>query len=82
MICYRCSGTNSVSPHEPLMGKNRQLSIKYGLRVPLCFDCHRLAHDQPGQEFNNSLKIEMQKKFEKEYPDLDFLKIFGRNYIL
>lgn len=81
MICYRCGGTNLVSLHEPIMGKNRKLSIEYDLRVPLCFDCHRLAHDEPNQTFNNSLKVEMQKKFESENPNLDFLKIFGRNYL-
>lgn len=81
MICYRCGGTNSVSLHEPIHGKNRKISIKYDLRVPLCFNCHRLAHDEPNQTFNNALKVEMQKKFEIEHPELDFLKIFGRNYL-
>ena len=38
-----------------------------------------------GVHFNNDLdlklKKEMQKAFEKEYPDKDFLKEFGKNYL-
>lgn len=70
-----------VALHEPLMGKNRQLSIKYKLQVQLCFDCHRFAHDEPSQEYNNELKKQMQLKFESEHPELDFVKVFGRNYL-
>lgn len=81
MICSRCGATNNVALHEPIMGKNRKLSIKHKLQVPLCFYCHRFAHDEPTQEYNDSLKIEMQRKFEKEYPELSFIKIFGRNYL-
>jgi hypothetical protein len=81
MICYRCGSTNQVSLHESLMGKNRKLSIKYDLRVPLCFNCHRLAHDEPSQEFNRELQRQMQIKFESEHPNESFIKIFGRNYL-
>lgn len=81
MICYRCGATYSVALHEPMMGKNRKLSIKYGLQVPLCFDCHRLAHDEPDQTFNNELKREMQRKFEETHSRNEFIKIFGRNYL-
>lgn len=78
--CHRCGSSNNISLHESLMGKNRSLSIKYKLQVPLCFDCHRLAHDEPEQSFNEKLKIEMQYLFESSYPNLNFIKIFGRNY--
>ena len=81
MSCYRCGATYSVALHEPLCGKNRQLSIKHKLQVPLCFNCHRLAHDEPTQEFNNQLKKEMQLKFEETHNRSEFVKIFGRNYL-
>ena len=70
-----------VAPHEPIMGSNRQLSIKHDLRVPLCFKCHRFAHDEPSQEYNDGLKIEMQLKFEETHTRDEFIKIFNRNYI-
>lgn len=79
--CIRCGGTNQVSYHESLMGSNRQNSIKHNLRVPLCFNCHRFAHDEPSQEYNNSLKIDMQRKFEEAHSRSEFIRIFGRNYI-
>ncbi len=82
MTCYRCGATYSVALHEPIHGKNRQLSIKYKLQVPLCFNCHRLAHDEPSQEFNDELKREMQMKFEETHSTEEFVKIFGRNYLI
>ena len=74
--CYVCGRYTDLSFHEALMGRNRQLSIKYGLRVPLCFTCHRLAHDEPSQELNNKLKQDMRERFEINYPELDFIEIF------
>ena len=79
--CKRCGETYMVSLHEPLMGSNRKTSIKYKLQVPLCFNCHRFAHDEPSQEYNNLLKIQMQIEFEKSYSREFFIKEFGRNYI-
>lgn len=80
-ICFRCGSVYSISLHEPIMGKNRKLSIKYKLQVPLCFNCHRLAHDEPSQNFNQELQKQMQIKFESEHPNESFVKIFGRNYL-
>lgn len=80
--CIRCGSPYQVSLHEPLCGRNRQLSIKYDLRVPLCFTCHRFAHDEPSQEYNDSLKIEMQRKFELANTRDEFIHKFGRGYII
>lgn len=79
--CIRCGSPYKTALHEPIMGRNRQASIKYNLRVPLCFTCHRFAHDEPSQEYNEMLKIEMQRKFEETHTRQEFIRIFGRNYI-
>ena len=65
--------------HEIFYGTGkRQLSIKYGLVIPLCYQCHIEMH-------RNSVMqaiwhVKGQEAFEKEYPDLDFLEVFGRSY--
>lgn len=79
--CKRCGSSYQVALHESLCGRNRQASIKYNLRIPLCFNCHRFTHDEPSQEYNNSLKVEMQRKFEETHTREEFIKEFGRNYI-
>lgn len=84
--CFKC-GTKkpfvTISMHEPLMGaKYRRLSRKYGLVVPLCLPgCHDLVQREPSQEYNRMLQKIMQRKFMRDYPHLDFMKIFGRNYL-
>ena len=82
--CVIC-GKKPVNKHEIFFGTGkRQLSIKYGLVIPLCTSRH---HDQTncrGIHFEPDLCHYWQKigqtKFEEHYPDLDFLKIFGKNY--
>jgi hypothetical protein len=32
-------------------------------------------------ELDSKLKAHTQKRFNEVYPDLDFLKIFGKNYL-
>lgn len=79
--CYKCKIEYGITLHEPLMGKNRQLSIKYKLQVPLCWKCHDEVQREPSQEYNRMLQVIMQRKFILYYPELDFLTIFGRNYL-
>lgn len=82
--CYFCGTRNNLHIHEVYFGTaNRQKSIKYGCCVSLCAMHHNMSNE--GVHFNRELdlvlKKDMQKKFIEVYPDLDFLKIFGRNYI-
>jgi hypothetical protein len=81
--CKKCPPEVITTWHEPLMGrKYKRLSEKYGLRVPLCFPgCHEYAQEEPSQEYNRYLQKLMQRKFEREYPHLSFMSIFGRNYL-
>lgn len=82
--CLVCGTYYNIHKHEAIFGRGkRQLSIKYGLVVPLCGRHHNLSNE--GVHFNRTLDLKLkqlaQRAFEKEYPDLNFLKIFGRNYL-
>lgn len=84
--CYRCGATHNLHKHEIFFGtSNRQLSIKYGLVVALCGYDHNQSnvgvHGKNGREFDLYLKKVGQEAFEREYPDLNFREIFGKNYI-
>lgn len=83
--CYKC-GVYSITHthiHHIFGASNRDLSSKYGLVVPLC----QFHHTGSGEavHFNKQFMDELhalgQKRFNEEYPDLDFIKIFGRNYL-
>ena len=82
--CIIC-GKKPVNKHEIFYGTGkRQLSIKYGLVIPLCIDYHHNQIKQTGIHFDKQLcdywHIKGQEAFEKEYPDIGFLEIFGKNY--
>ena len=51
--------------------------------VPLCHFCHNEPPN--GVHFNrknmDKLRAIGQKRFQEVYPELNFVKIFGRNYI-
>lgn len=72
-----------VEEHHVIHGTaNRKLSEKYGLKVYLCAEHHRGSKGvHQNADFDYRLKRMAQRKFEEEYPDLDFLEIFGRNYL-
>lgn len=64
--------------HEVFFGSNRQVSMKYGLVIPVCFKCHRMIHND--SDLQDMWHIRGQELFEKVYPSLDFVSIFGKNY--
>ena len=81
--CVVC-GKPYAALHEIFGGKNRQLSIKYGLQIRLCGE----HHNRPGgmnphhnKAINDRLKREGQRKFEETHSREDFLRLFGRNYL-
>ena len=83
-ICYICGSRKDGQVHEVYFGTaNRQKSIKYGCCVCLCRYHHNGSNE--GVHFDIDLdiqlKMQMQHKFKEVYPDLDFRKIFGRNYL-
>lgn len=75
--CIIC-GKPKQDLNEIYPGRNRQNSMKYGLVMPMCRNCHT--------EYTNNREMQLkwmrigQKKFEELY-ELDFLDIFKRNYL-
>ncbi len=80
--CVKCGTLVNLTWHEPIMGhKCRKLSQMYDLKVRACWECHEYIQNEPTQEFNKMLQKRMQRKFKLLNKDLDFLKIFHRNYL-
>lgn len=82
--CFVCGSRIWLECHHILSGNpNRKLSEKYGLKVYLCHYCHNEPPN--GVHFNkaNRLKLQQiaQKAFINTYPELDFVRIFGKNYL-
>lgn len=88
--CYLCrelfhaQKLSHLECHHIIYGcDNRKNSDKYGLTVWLCSHHHR--HSKDGVHHNKALDAHLkkvaQKRFEQVYKDLDFLQIFGRNYL-
>lgn len=76
--CLIC-GKKRDNLHEVFYGTGkRQLSIKYGCVIPLCYSCHVRIHQD--SVLSILWKVKCQEMFEKVYPDLNFLEIFGINY--
>ena len=82
--CLVCHLPYQLHRHHIFFGtSNRKNSEKYGCWCYLCARHHNMSND--GVHFDKNLDLRLkqmaQKKFEETYPDLDFLKIFGRNYL-
>ena len=86
-VCFICGASDhgQLDEHHCFEGTaNRKLSEKYGLKIWVCHTpCHMYGaysiHDN--KEVRQAIKRKAQRKFEETYPDLDFRKIFGRNYL-
>lgn len=73
--CFLCHRSNiKTDKHEAFGGRNRQLSMQYGLIYYLCRKCHSKV--KINTEVNDYLKGYAEKIFEKEYPNLNFKEIF------
>lgn len=71
--CYLCRRPKT-SLHEIFRGRNRKNSMRYGLVVPLCTECHLKVDN----ERTESRKLEEKAKtiFIKKYGNEKFLKEF------
>lgn len=81
--CIVC-GRPYPEVHHVFFGtSNRKWSDKYKLVVPLCGEHHRGSAVSPhfDKDFDLALKRYAQERFEKEYPELNFREIFGKNYL-
>ena len=81
--CMVCGRPHPEIHHVLFGNSNRKWSEKYKLVVPLCGEHHRGSNLSPhfNKEFDLKLKKYAQERFQEEYPDLDFVSIFGKNYI-
>lgn len=82
--CFLCDSNRLLENHHVFGGNpGRKLSEQYGLTVRLCRSCHNVPPE--GVHFNPEMMDELhqigQKAFEKAYPDISFISIFGRNYL-
>ena len=76
--CIICS-KKRTNLHEVFYATGkRQLAIKYGCVIPLCYSCHLKIHRE--HVLDIIWKIKCQEMFEKVYPNLAFREIFGKNY--
>lgn len=82
--CLVC-GDYLVQDHHIFHGTaKRKLSEKYGLKVWLCNRHHTGeagVHSKNGHFLDLKIKKLGQQAFEYHYPDLEFIRIFGRNYL-
>lgn len=79
--CLFCGNTYTEEHHCIHGTANRKLSEKYGLKVYLCHEHHTgLSGVHFNPEMDLIVKQKAQEAFEKRYPDLGFMEIFGKNY--
>lgn len=83
--CFLTKTTQNLDKHHLFFGNpDRQLSEKYGLWVWIEHTHHikmspyKTPHNN--RELDLKLKIIGQRAFEKAYPELNFIEIFGKNY--
>lgn len=78
--CYLCGSTYKLTWHEIYSGKNRQNSMRYGLCLRLCLNCH--SKEQEDSQFNDYWHKQGQLYWEKNIGSREeFIKVFRRNYI-
>lgn len=80
--CFIC-GSPYVEEHHIFGGPYRKKSEQYGLKVFLCHCDHNeppngVHHNKATMQYFHELG---QRAFEKHYPNKDFRKEFGRNYL-
>ena len=76
--------------HHCIHGPNRKNADRYGLTVYLRHDIHMALHDHrpPFNGLDERLKREAQIAFERANPNgafdprADFMRIFGKNYLI
>ena len=81
--CYMCGSVGFTHEHHVFSGTaRRRLSEEHGLKVYLCPDCHRRVHADA--KLAQILKKHTEKMWmlENQKTIEDFIKVFGKNYIL
>lgn len=87
--CYLCAALHNdytykpTQEHHVMFGSGqRELSEEYGLTVQLCIEHHKdgpeAAHNN--KEIRELLCRDAQEAFMMEYPNLNWMQIFKKNY--
>lgn len=83
---YATKRSGNLHRHEVFFGKNRQLSIKYGLVVFLTPENHNLSNK--GVHFNKDFDLYLTRIAQTTamqyygWSTEEFIKIFGKNYLI
>lgn len=87
-VCWECECTPQqryLEEHHVFNGPNRKNSEKYGLKVYLCYVCHRdnkLGVHGCNTDLRERLQQAGQQAFENKIGSREeFMKIFGKNYL-
>lgn len=77
--CMFCPSAYKLTWHEIFAGRNRQNSMKFGLCLRMCLNCHK--EKQENTNFNDFWHKQAQLYFEQNIETREeFIKIFKRNY--
>ena len=78
--CYLCDSKYKLTWHEIYSGRNRQNSMKYGLCLRMCLNCH--SREQENSQFNDYWHRQGQLYWEEFIGSREeFIKVFRRNYL-
>ena len=78
--CYLCDSKYKLTWHEIYSGRNRQNSMKYGLCLRMCLNCH--SREQENSQFNDYWHRQGQLYWEEFFGSREeFIKVFRRNYL-
>lgn len=81
--CFICGRSSGLEEHHIFGGPNRKLSEQDGLKVWLCYECHRTGRyavhtNRPTMDWLHKVG---QEAYEKRHKPGDFLKRYGKNYL-
>lgn len=89
--CYLCMKLHGdydrrtgLEEHHVFMGNQyRGLSDRYGLKVYLCREHHRISKESVHQnaEISRVVQKDAQKAFEAKYSHEEWRKVFGRSFL-
>ena len=80
--CFVCGRYGTEIHHIYFGNPNRKWSEKYKCVIGLCPEHHRgNTGVHQNRELDLTMKRVAQRRFTEVYPELDFLAIFGRNYL-
>ena len=87
--CYLCASRGNyrhypvLHEHHVFGGANRKVSERTGLKVWLCPQCHVLGNYavHKDQSINRELQQTAQRAYEQTHTRIEFMLLFGRNYL-